>query len=162
VYAPHTNGQYVFMSGINLLDWVTAIASIATAVGVLMAWWQIRLAKQQAITQFEDNMAREYREIALRLPVRALLGEELDEKEYAQALDDFYHYIDLSNEQTFLRQNKRISAETWKNWCDGIKSNLSRPAFRKAWEEIKSRANDSFAELRRLEASGFKDDPHSW
>lgn len=150
------------MNSISWLDIVSAIASIATAVGIWFAWQQIRLAKQQATTQFEDNMAREYREIALQLPVKALLGEELNDKEYTQALDNFYHYIDLSNEQVFLRQNERISTETWINWCDGIKSNLSRPAFKKAWEEIKMRASDSFAELRRLEASGFKDDPHSW
>lgn len=150
------------LSGTDLLDWVTAIGSIATAIGIFFTWRQIRLAKQQAATQFEDSIAREYREIASQLPVKALLGEELDEKEYNQALDDLYHYIDLSNEQTFLRQNERISLETWEFWCDGIESNLSRPAFRRAWGEIKSRTDDSFAELRRLEASGFKDDPHSW
>jgi len=150
------------VSGITWLDVVATFASVATAVGVFLAWWQIRLAKQQATTQFEDNMAREYREIALRLPVKALLGEELDEKEYANALDDFYHYIDLTNEEIFLRQHGRISAKTWNNWRDGIKSNLSRPAFRKAWEEIKSRASDSFEELRLLEASGFAADPRKW
>jgi hypothetical protein len=47
------------MSGINLLDLVATVASIATAVGIFFAWWQIRLAKQQATTQFEDSLAGE-------------------------------------------------------------------------------------------------------
>jgi hypothetical protein len=141
---------------------VTTIASVATAVAVFFAWWQIRLAKRQAITQFEDSLGREYREIAQRIPVKALLGEEIEEKLYEKALDDFYHYIDLTNEQVFLRQNNRITLKTWENWCDGIKSNLSRPAFKKAWAQIKSRATESFNELRRLEASDFKDDPFKW
>jgi hypothetical protein len=144
------------------MEVVTAIASVATAVAVFFAWGQIRLTKQQAITQFEDGLGREYREIAQRIPVKALLGEEIEEKLYEEALDDFYHYIDLTNEQVFLRQNNRITLKTWENWCEGIKSNLSRPTFKKAWTEIKSRATESFNELRRLEASGFKDDPCKW
>jgi hypothetical protein len=146
----------------NWIDIVTALASVATAFGVGFAGLQIRLAKRQARTQFEDGLAREYREIAQRIPVKALLGEEIDDRDYGNALDELYHYIDLSNEQVFLRQNDRISSKTWENWCDGIKSNLSRPAFKKAWTEIKSRATESFNELRRLEASGFKDDPCKW
>jgi hypothetical protein len=146
----------------NWMELVTTIASVATAVAVFFAWWQIRLAKRQAITQFEDSLGREYREIAQRIPVKALLGEEIEEKLYEKALDDFYRYIDLTNEQVFLRQNNRVTLKTWENWCDGIESNLSRPAFKKAWAEIKSRATESFNELRRLEASGFKDDPCKW
>jgi len=139
-----------------------AIASIATAVAVFLAWWQIREARQQTITGFEDGLAREYREIAQNIPVAALLGDELQEAEYTAALDDFYHYIDLSNEQVFLRQRGRVRKETWANWRDGIKSNLSRPAFRAAWELIKRKASGSFEELRRLEAEGYSTDPHDW
>ena len=79
-----------------------------------------------------------------------------------QALNEFYWYFDLSNEQVSLRHNKRISLETWINWRGGIASNLSRIAFQRAWEEIKRRSDKDFAELRRLEASGFKDDPALW
>ena len=85
----------------NWMAFITTVASVATAFGVLFAWWQIRLAKQQAITQFEDGLAREYRNIAQKIPVKALLGDEIEEKAYEKALDDFYHYIDLTNEQVF-------------------------------------------------------------
>lgn len=77
-------------------------------------------------------------------------------------LDDFYHYIDLTNEQVFLRIQGRVTAATWRNWREGIEGHLSRPAFQRAWEEIKLRAPESFTELRRLCASDFREDPKSW
>lgn len=157
------------MSSVDWLEWIRAIASVMTALGVLftaigvfLAWRQILFTKRQAIVQFEDSLAREYREIMQELPVGTWLGEELDGEEYINALDSFYRYIDLSNTQIFLRQKGRVSPETWEEWREGIEWNLSRPAFRRAWIEIKSRAEDIFEELRRLENSGFKDDPRNW
>lgn len=146
------------------MDWIATIglvASGATAAGVLVAAYQLRLTKQQALTQFEDEINREYREIARRLPVKALLGEDLDVEEFSRALDEFYYYIDLCNEQVYLRRKGRVRSDTWFNWRDGIQANLARPAFRRAWEEIKARS-DSFDDLRELERSGFRTDPVSW
>lgn len=50
------------------------VANLATAAAVVFAAWQIWLSKRQAATAFEDAMAREYRELAARLPTKALLG----------------------------------------------------------------------------------------
>ncbi len=80
----------------------TALAAI-TAAGIIVAAWQLIVTKRQAVTTFEDTIAREYRELANRLPTDALLGEELCEEKYKRAFDEFYHYFDLSNEQVFLR-----------------------------------------------------------
>ena len=141
---------------------IGVIASVATAVGVFLAFRQLRLTKQQAITSFEDSISREYRELATRIPTKALLGEPLSDAEHEAALDEFYKYIDLSNEQTFLRQRGRVSLETWGFWCDGIKSNLCRPAFKRAWDEISQKADGDFSELRRLIKSDYKEDPKQW
>jgi hypothetical protein len=122
----------------DLPQWVSALAALVSACGLFLAFWQLKLMKRMAVMQFEDNLAREYRDLASRLPTKALLGEELTEDEHQGALDEFIHYIDLSNEQVFLRQCKRLSLTTWVNWCDGIRSNLQRPAFARAWQEIKS------------------------
>jgi hypothetical protein len=146
------------------MNWIAAfelIASGATAAGVLIAAYQLRLTKQQALTQFEDEVNRQYREIARRLPVKAFLGEDLDAEEFGRALDEFFYYIDLCNEQVFLRRNGRVRWDTWVNWRDGIQSNLALPAFRRAWEEIKGRS-ESFDHLRMLEKDGFRTDPASW
>jgi len=143
----------------NLMDWFNLIASFATAVGVFLAWWQIRESSRQAKTTFEDSLSNEYRNLVQGIPVKALLGEDLDEEAYRDNLSELYHYIDLTNEQAFLRQRGRISPETWVNWRDGIQTTMSKPAFSRAWKEISERSPDSFGELRRLIDSGYTKDP---
>lgn len=140
---------------------IETVAHMATAIGVAVAAWHVGETRKQAATSFEDGLAKEYRELAQRLPVDALLGDPVPDAEYQEAFDGFYRYIDLCNEQVFLRQMRRLREETWMDWCQGIQSNLRKPAFARAWEEIKQRTS-SFAELRRLEASGFKADPAFW
>jgi hypothetical protein len=129
---------------------LSEIASIATAIGVLVAGWQLVLSKRLASMQFEDDMAAQYRELIRRIPVGALLGEEISEEDYRGALPAFYHYFDLSNEQAFLHERGRIAHSTWNEWRSGIHQNLARPAFLKAWNEVSTRAPDSFDELRRV------------
>lgn len=150
------------MSGLNMLELLTAAASLATAIGVIVAAYQIRLTRQLSRTQFEDDLTKQFREIIRRIPIEALLGEELSEEAYDRTRDDFFRYIDLSNEQVFLRRNDRVSARTWKLWCEGIKAFLSRPAFGRAWGEFKEKSPDTFKELRRLEREDFKIDPYEW
>jgi hypothetical protein len=138
-------------------EFVTLISDIATAIGVLIAAWQLKQAHRQSITAseqnitaFEDSFAREYRELAATLPTKALLGDPLSEEEYAKHFDEFYHYFDLSNEQAFLHLSGRVTPATWKFWHDGIASNLRRSAFDRAWKEIAKRSGSDFAELRRF------------
>jgi hypothetical protein len=131
-------------------DLLPEIASFATAIGVFVAAWQLWLAQRQGRTSFEDEFAREYRELAQHLPTKALLGQPLSEEEHREHFDEFYHYFDLCNEQVFLKQRGRISRKTWKFWCDGMASNLRRPAFKRAWIEIAAAANSDFSELRSV------------
>ncbi|HEX6622547.1 MAG TPA: hypothetical protein VF064_02460, partial [Pyrinomonadaceae bacterium] len=84
------------MSGLNMLELLTAAASLATAVGVIVAAYQIRLTRQLSRTQFEDDLTKQFREIIRRIPIEALLGEELSEEAYDRTRDDFFRYIDLS------------------------------------------------------------------
>lgn len=146
----------------NWTDIVGLATSIVTAIGVIVAARQLTLSKRQSRTQFEDDLAREYRALVERIPVKALFGEVLEQAEYEQNLHLFYRYIDLSNEQVFLRQKERLSSETWENWVEGIKANLSLPAFTKAWDEIKSKLPHRFQELRLLEERHFRGDPKDW
>jgi hypothetical protein len=144
----------------NNLELLNAIGSIATAAALFVAIWQIVLSRRQAMTDFEDEIDREYREIINQIPVKVFLGEELSDSEYQEALPYLYQYIDLSNKEVFLRQQNRVGKKTWKFWCDGIQSNLDQHPFDRAWCEIKEKANSSFSELRDLEASCFQKDPH--
>lgn len=133
-----------------MLEILSALANIATAGAVVVAAWQLVLAHRQSVTNFEDTFAREYRELAAKLPTKALLGEPLTEDQYAKHFDEMYHYFDLCNEQAFLKNVGRISEKTWQFWKDGMESNMRRPAFERAWAEIAARANNDFSELRAL------------
>jgi len=142
------------------LDYVSASASVATAFAVFLAWYQIRQARKQAVTAFEDQLASQYRALIQQLPIQVLLSEPTPPEQVRALL---YHYIDLTNEQVFLRRMNRVSEETWHNWREGILEHLSRPAFYEAWTIWKERLPQSvFQDLRALEHYGFATDPRRW
>lgn len=132
------------------LEILSAVANLATTAAVIVASRQLVLAKRQAVTSFEDSMAKEYRELAAKIPTKVFLGESLSEDEYIKYFDEMYRYFDLCNEQIFLNKAGRISSEAWTFWEDGIRTNLNRPAFMRAWSEIAAKATNDFAELKEL------------
>ncbi|MFM6989988.1 MAG: hypothetical protein ACKOWD_01605 [Rhodoferax sp.] len=143
-------------------DVVSAIAASISALAVIFAMFQIRTTKVIHQLQFEDGLDKEYRDLVARIPTKALLGSGLAPEEYTDSFDEFYRYVDLCNQQIFLRQRKRVGSAVWIEWCEGMRCNLVQlPAFRRAWGEIKSRC-DSFQELRRLENENFCSDPANW
>lgn len=140
----------------ELKTWVD-IAQVASGAGVILTLvgvWvgvrQLHLMKAQGITDFEDRLVEYYRQIAADLPLEALLGEDIPDQQLRAALPVFYRYFDLCNQQAFLQRLGRITPDTWALWVDGIKSNMSRPAFAKAWAEIAARAKGDFEDLRAL------------
>ncbi|MBZ5640740.1 MAG: hypothetical protein LAO51_18535 [Acidobacteriia bacterium] len=146
----------------TLLDLLQIVATAVTAVGVILVWNQVRLTKRQATTTFEDSLSKEFRDLTKELPSEALLGQPLAEHQQLAHLGVFYRYIDLSNQEVYLRKIGRISDETWVYWCDGIRAFLALPAFAAAWGTIKAAASGAFEELRQLELEGFKSDPSRW
>lgn len=142
------------------MNWDT-VASLATAIGVFIAAWQIRESRKLALTSFEDGIDQQYRKLAMDIPVDALIGKPINDKKY-ELREIIYNYLDLCNEQTYLRQKKRISKNRWKEWNDGIKDNLSKPAFKEIWNEIKDKAPKTFTALDLLEKGEFKIDPAKW
>lgn len=152
-------GSPDYLREMAVLDWISVIASIATSVGVLLAWRQLRLARVQATTQFEDGMTNQYRSLVATLPVKAMLGEELSGDELDENLSAFFCYFDLSNEQVFLRQQGRVSDETWPNWAEGITSNMALAGFTQAWERVRGKPVRRFDELAELLHHGSGFDP---
>ena len=137
------------------------IASIATAIGVFVACYQFYDSKKINKTSFEDSIDQQYRNLSMEIPVDALLGKEIS-KDKLELRELIYNYLDLCNEQIFLRKSKRISSERWKGWCEGIESNLSKPAFLEVWNEIKREAPDTFSYLEKLVTDKFETDPIEW
>jgi hypothetical protein len=128
-------------------------AYIATVFLVYLTWRQITIMTHQATTSFEDHLTEQYRRVMESIPIEIWLGSELetlDSEQRARSRDAIFRYIDLSNEQTFLHDKKRISDKTWPEWSDGIKANLKLPAFREVWEEVKKKCPESFRELKTL------------
>jgi hypothetical protein len=134
----------------NPLEILSGLASVATAVGVGVAAYQLRASSRQSTTTFEDTLNSQYRLTIERLPLEALFGEGMDGKDVNALLPHFYRYFDLCNEQAFLHKHGRVSTKTWLNWEEGIKGNLGRPAFAAAWAEIAARARNDFEHLRKL------------
>jgi len=141
-----------------ILNTLALIASLATPVGVCIAAWQIRQSKELAKSSFENQLSKEYRKIIRKIPVDALIGNPINDKNN-ELREIIYNYLDLCNEQTYLRKKKRISDDCWEDWKEGIKANLSKPAFQEVWDEIKAKAPKTFTALELLEQSDFKIDP---
>lgn len=129
---------------------IQSIASIATAIGVALAAWQLMISRRQSQSQFEDSFATQYRTISSDLPLEALVGRELDGPTLEASLRAFYNYFDLSNEQAFLAANNRLRQETWANWREGIEQHLARPAFHQAWQRLAPDLDGSFDDFKRL------------
>ena len=137
-------------------------ALLATSIGVFLGVWQLWRTKVQSITSFEDQFSREYRQIARDIPVDALLGREISGENFEKVREQIFNYIDLSNEQVFLRQIGRVSKRTWDYWREGIESNLLKPTFAKVWSEVKDSDKNVFRELRLLEQKNSASDPRKW
>ena len=143
------------------IDW-DSIVSIFTAIGVLVAAFQLRVSSKIAQSEFEDSIDQQYRELAKGIPVDALIGKSVPEEKKELARELIYNYLDLCNEQTFLRKNKRVRKGTWVDWCSGIESNLGKVEFNNVWTEVKQEAPKTFTFLEQLEKSKFQEDPSKW
>jgi len=120
----------------TVLDLITAIASTATAIGVIIAVIQLWHAEKLAKSEFEDQFRRDYREICKELPVKAFLEQRLSPEELDSSLGVFHQYFHLCNSQIFLRSQGKISDPTWKMWASGIHANMDFEAFIQAWEYV--------------------------
>ena len=79
------------------------IASIATAIGICIVAWQIRESRKLAQTSFEDDLDQQYRNLSMGIPVDALIGKPVDDKN-GKIREIIYNYLDLCNEQIYLRK----------------------------------------------------------
>lgn len=147
---------------VEVLKEYSFLAPYATAAGVAVAMIQLWRAATQAVTTFEDSISKEYREITRRIPYKALVGMEMTEEEEYAALNEVYNYMDLCNEQVFLRRAKRVRKSTWNDWQDGMRLNFGLPFFQEASSEILVRLPTAFNELRRLKDLDYRADPRKW
>ena len=140
-------------------------AAAATALGVFFAAWALFLQRGQERTQFEDAIVQQYRNlIRPELLANATVGgllEDLPESE-RKRVRQIYLYLDLCNEQVFLRAIGRVSRSTWRvQWSEGIRTNVRGNAdIEAAWRLVKENTDD-FHELRAFEQNDWQD-PRYW
>lgn len=136
----------------------TATAAVIAAFSLGVSAFQTRLSRRIAETTFEDSIDQQYRDLAKEIPVDILIDK------YTYLSNDtrevIFNYLDLCNQQTYLRAKGRISKERWLDWRDGIQENLRKRGFYLIWTEVKDKA--SFSYLEKLDNENFKNDPMSW
>ena len=101
-----------------------------------VALFQIWRNAEQSKTTFEDSLTKEYREIIRRIPYKALVGKNLNKDEKNEAFNEIFNYMDICNEQIFLRMSGRVRKKTWLNWQEGMKTNFSLSIFETASKEV--------------------------
>jgi hypothetical protein len=110
-------------------------------------------ARKQATTTFEDSLTAQYRQIMQDIPTDIWLGAQLKtlaNEHQQRCRDAIYRYIDLSNEQAFLHEKRRVTDEVWTEWRTGIRGNMELSAFKEVWSEVSQKFRDSFKELRSV------------
>jgi hypothetical protein len=121
-------------------------AALGTTAGVALAAIQLRRQARQAQARFEDDLAREYRELTRRLPPEALIGAEPTKPPSTwtqEELAPFVQYIDLCNEQLFLGdpEQKRVSERTLRDWKEGMRHHFRLRYFASAWAYVYEATN---------------------
>lgn len=121
--------------------------------------FQIWRNVEQTKTMFEDSLTKEYREIIRRIPYKAFVGGELEGSDKEIAYNEIFNYMDLCNEQIFLRSSGRVRKKTWINWQDGMKTNFSITIFSVCSKEVFDVIDNNFDELKKVQESEYSVDP---
>ena len=135
-------------------------AGIATALGVAFAGLQLKQGRRQRQLQFEDGFARQYREL-IKPGLEHPLLSNLPKAERSAVSVTSFSYIDLCNEQVYLRMQGRVATETWREWAEGIASYFRSGQVPAAWLVVHAHLDDEFHELALFLASRGSD-PRTW
>jgi len=139
---------------------ISLTSSIATTIGVFFVAWQLWLTKKQAQAQFEEGFDQQYRALSLPIPLDIFLGAKASEDNKKEVRELIFNYLDLSNEQVFLRSRGKITKSTWKIWSSGIQANLETLEFKSVYNEVSS--DSRFTYLSKLVKSNFDADPRKF
>ncbi|RYU62455.1 hypothetical protein EWI61_02920 [Methylolobus aquaticus] len=131
-------------------DWIALLSAAATLLSTIVAFvalWkqlqkvnlQLQLQNQQLqLQQFADYTKR-YQEIVFRFPeeINESTFQLKDHQEYRSIMRCMRSYFDLSFEEWQLHKRGYLDSATWDVWRGGMKTALSKTAFRQAWAVIK-------------------------
>jgi hypothetical protein len=137
------------MSNMSVADWSGILTLLATLVGLVFIYWQLRAIKEQSKLQtrqaeLQSNQAklqvysdytRRYEAIATRFPedVNSPAFFLKNRKDYDGTMRAMRSYFDLCFEEWDLNQKRLIDGQFWKTWRSGIATAMSKTAFQQAW-----------------------------
>lgn len=139
-----------------------SLAPYVTAFGVIIAFVQIFRSNTQQRVIFEGSINKEYRDIIQRIPYKALINEDIGLVEIDAVNNEIYNYMDLCNEQVYLRISNRVCKKTWNNWQEGMRTNFELKTFNDTLTEVFEKLPSNFNELQRVKALDFSTDPKQW
>jgi len=125
-------------------DWIAiagaGVALVGVAVAAVALWVQIRALRKQLVLQTYSDYTKRYQEIILHFP------EDINQSDFdLSSRDDrsdvmryMRAYYDLCYEEHDLSKRRLIDKQIWLSWLGGMQFALSKPAFRQAWEQIKT------------------------
>ena len=130
------------------MKWIEIASNLATTFGVFLLVYQLYQNRIIEKKRFEEGIEKEYREIVGKIPYDVFIGKDCTLTDDLK--NSLYRYIDLTNSQIDLRNNKAISDETWKDWVQGIVSNFHLPTINKFFFGLLNENNKIFIELQEL------------
>jgi len=124
-------------------DWISLAGGLISLIGVGVIWIQTEKLSEQLLMQHFSDYTKRYQEIILQFP------EDINKKEFVLRGRDDYEktmrhmraYIDLCYEEWYLNRRGLIDPEIWRIWEAGVQTAFSKPAFKQAWEIVKSDSN---------------------
>jgi hypothetical protein len=120
-------------------DWIQVGILAVTGFAVTMS---LRSVRDQLWLQTFSEYTRRYLAILDSLPEEARTPDEsldpngLAAPERRMLLVSLRRYFNLCSEEFYLRERKRIDAETWRIWESGMRATMRLPTFRRGWDII--------------------------
>lgn len=133
----------------SISDWIQLILLIITIVALIITInanrkQNIQVQRQLQLSFFAEYTKR-FQEITLNFPLNVVSTtfdyEKLTPETRVKTLQYMRAYFDLCSEEFDLYNRGVIDAAVWKNWEEGIRHNMQKPAFSEGWKEV---TTDSF------------------
>ena len=137
------------------------IASVATAVGVLLVAPQLRFAQRQRHRAFEDLYLQRYWSLADKLSIECDPGRAAASTGILEQDEGVLRaYLRLCEDQIEMRKLGWVTRETWRLWADGIRANVSSWPYQEVWKTVQAEDRDDHHCLRAMERHGFHRDDY--
>ena len=126
----------------SLTDWQNLLPFLALLGTLAAIYFRYRSVQKQLTIQNFSNYTQRYQAIILNFPENIndqdFKLDTLSKADRAKLMRYMRAYFDLCSEQLFLYRSGLLDKKIWAEWREGIFSAISKPAFRQAWETVRT------------------------